>query len=52
MLGLVRPASMFAPALTIISLLGACDDSNQYVAPPPPTVTVAAPEQRKITPYF
>ncbi len=43
---------MFAPALTIISLLGACDDSNQYVAPPPPTVTVAAPEQRKITPYF
>jgi RND family efflux transporter MFP subunit len=52
MLGLVRPASMFAPALTIISLLGACDDSNQYVAPPPPTVTVATPEQRKITPFF
>ena len=52
MLGLVRPASMFAPALTVISLLGACNDSNQYVAPPPPTVTVAAPEQRKITPYF
>jgi RND family efflux transporter MFP subunit len=52
MLGLVRPASILAPALTIISLLGGCDDSNQYVAPPPPTVTVATPEQRKITPYL
>ena len=52
MFGLVRPASMFAAALTIVSLLGACDNGNQYVAPPPPTVTVATPEQRKITPYF
>jgi RND family efflux transporter MFP subunit len=43
---------MFAPALTIISLLSACGESNQYVAPPPPTVTVATPEQRNITPYF
>jgi RND family efflux transporter MFP subunit len=49
---LVRPASMFAPALAIVSLLGSCDDSNQYVAPPPPKVTVATPEQRQITPYF
>jgi RND family efflux transporter MFP subunit len=43
---------MFAPALAIVSLLGSCDDSNQYVAPPPPKVTVATPEQRQITPYF
>src|SRR5262245_10405219 len=52
MLGLVRPVLMFAPALTIISLLGACDDSNPYVVPPAPKATVATPEQRKITPYF
>ena len=52
MLGLARPASMFIPALTLIGLLGSCDNGNQYVAPPPPTVTVAAPEQRQITPYF
>ena len=52
MLGVVRLALIFVPALTIIGLLGACDSGNQYVAPPPPTVIVAAPEQRQITPYF
>jgi multidrug efflux pump subunit AcrA (membrane-fusion protein) len=49
---LVRPASMLAPVLAVISMLGSCDQSNQYVAPPPPKVSVALPEQRQITPYF
>ena len=49
---LVRPASMLAPALAVISMLGSCDESNQYVAPPPPKVSVELPEQRQITPYF
>ena len=49
---LVRPASMLALALAVSGVLGSCDDSNRYVAPPPPKVTVALPEQRQITPYL
>ena len=49
---LVRPASMLALALAVTGVLGGCDDSNRYVAPPPPKVTVALPEQRQITPYL
>src|SRR5262245_2480589 len=33
-------------------LLSACSDSNQYVAPPPPKVTVVKPTQRPITLYL
>jgi RND family efflux transporter MFP subunit len=33
-------------------LLGACGDGNQYVAPPPPKVTVAAPVQQSVTRYL
>src|SRR5262245_12420045 len=49
---LVSPASMVATALSIVGLLGGCDDSNRYVAPPPPKVTVATPEQRQFTEYL
>jgi RND family efflux transporter MFP subunit len=34
------------------SFLSACSDGNQYVAPPPPRVTVAAPTQQKVTRYL
>jgi RND family efflux transporter MFP subunit len=33
-------------------LLSACGESNQYVAPPPPKVTVATPVQRPVTRYL
>jgi len=33
-------------------LLAACGQSNTYVAPPPPKVTVAAPKQQQVTRYF
>jgi RND family efflux transporter MFP subunit len=42
-------------ALTIGAVamtLAACGQGNQYVAPPPPKVTVAAPVQRPITRYL
>jgi len=39
--------------LTVASLvLAACGQGNQYVAPPPPKVTVATPVQRSITRYL
>jgi RND family efflux transporter MFP subunit len=33
-------------------LLSACGDTNQYVAPPPPKVTVVKPVQRSVTRYI
>src|SRR3954471_3485829 len=44
---LVR-ASTFAA----LGALGACGQSNTYVAPPPPKVTVAKPVEQKVTRYF
>ncbi len=38
--------------LVCIFLLAACGDRNVYEAPPPPTVTVSQPEQRKVTDYL
>src|SRR5689334_17890407 len=38
----------FATAL----LLTACGQGNQYVAPPPPKVTVAKPVQQQVTRYL
>jgi len=34
------------------SLLSACGESNQYVAPPPPRVSVALPAQQQVTRYL
>ncbi len=36
----------------VAMFLAACGQRNQYVAPPPPKVTVAAPVQRPITRYL
>jgi RND family efflux transporter MFP subunit len=44
-----------APAvagLAAMVCLSACGQSNQYAAPPPPKVTVAAPVQRPVTRYL
>src|SRR5438270_1609224 len=38
--------------LVALDLLAACGQSNTYVAPPPPKVTVAKPIEQKITRYF
>ena len=35
--------------LTALALLAGCGESNTYVAPPPPKVTVAAPAKRTVT---
>src|SRR5881227_14428 len=35
-----------------LALLAACGQSNTYVAPPPPKVTVAKPLEQKVTRYF
>ena len=39
-------------AATAASLLVACGDGNQYVAPPPPRVTVATPTKQPVTRYL
>ena len=33
-------------------MLAACEESNRYVAPPPPQVAVANPVQQKVTGYL
>src|SRR5947209_9802184 len=38
--------------LTAFGVLAACGQSNTYVAPPPPKVTVAKPVEQKVTRYF
>jgi RND family efflux transporter MFP subunit len=39
-------------SLSALLLLTACDESNTYVAPPPPKVTVAVPQKRAVTHYL
>src|SRR5580700_6146021 len=41
-----------APILAAATMLAACGQNNQYAAPPPPKVTVAAPIEQTIPPYF
>src|SRR6267143_917247 len=38
--------------LAALGVLAACGQSNTYVAPPPPKVTVAKPKQQPVTRYF
>jgi RND family efflux transporter MFP subunit len=45
-------ASLFGPLLTLGVLLAACGDRNTYQPPPPAEVTVAKPEERKVTLYM
>ena len=45
----------FARAMFVVAAAGAmaaCGQSNQYAAPPPPKVTVAAPVEQDVTRYF
>jgi RND family efflux transporter MFP subunit len=48
----VRAARIILPAVFAAAFVTACGESNTYVAPPPPKVTVAPPVQQKITRYF
>jgi RND family efflux transporter MFP subunit len=45
---IVRAALAFAMAIAV----SACSRGNQYAAPPPPKVTVAAPVEQQVTRYF
>jgi RND family efflux transporter MFP subunit len=38
--------------VAVAGLIAACNESNQYVPPPPPKVTVAVPVQRTVTNYL
>ena len=51
--GLTGRLTMATPVmLALAALLSACGDSNTYVAPPPPKVTVAAPAKQPVTHYL
>src|SRR6202046_2315123 len=39
-------------SLAIAAGLGACGEKNEYAAPPPPKVTVAAPLEQDVAPYY
>lgn len=45
-------AARSAFAVVAVLWLAGCGQDNRYVAPPPPTVTVALPVQRQVTRYF
>jgi multidrug efflux pump subunit AcrA (membrane-fusion protein) len=51
-----RPAharsSLQAIAVVLAAMLSACGPDNRFVAPPPPQVTVALPQQQKVTRYL
>jgi RND family efflux transporter MFP subunit len=47
----VKPLNI-AAAIAAVLLLSACGQGNQYVAPPPPKVTVATPVQKPVTRYL
>lgn len=54
---MVRAARAIRPILSgglVLALvaLGACDQKNAYVAPPPPKVTVATPVKKAVTRYL
>ncbi len=42
----------FTVVLAVCAGVAACGKSNQYAAPPPPKVTVAAPIEQNVTRYF
>lgn len=45
-------ASGWALVASVALMLSGCGQDNQYVAPPAPKVTVAAPVQQKVTRYY
>jgi RND family efflux transporter MFP subunit len=49
----VRPDKMLPAAVVLVAILvSACGQGNDYVAPPPPKVTVANPVKQPVTRYF
>lgn len=46
------PALRFLPVLAVAWVAVACQETNTYVAPPPPKVTVAKPLQADVTDYL
>jgi len=48
----VHPGRRIAAAPALALLLAACGQRNDYVAPPPPKVTVATPLKQPVTRYF
>jgi RND family efflux transporter MFP subunit len=44
--------SRVALALAMVAGLAACSQNNEYAAPPPPKVTVAAPLEQDVAPYY
>ena len=52
MASLARTIRLGAGAAALAALLTACGDRNTYQPPPPAEVTVAKPEQRKVTLYM
>lgn len=50
-IGRKRRAAALLALVPVLALVG-CGEQNTYVAPPPPTVTVAKPVQRAVTHYL
>src|SRR5262245_37443895 len=48
----VRPERILSASVLAALVLSACGQRNDYVAPPPPKVTVAAPANQPVTRYF
>jgi RND family efflux transporter MFP subunit len=51
-MGYQQANALTAAATLATLLLSACGQGNQYVAPPPPKVTVAMPTQQRVTRYL
>jgi RND family efflux transporter MFP subunit len=51
MLAIAKGLRVGVAAASLVAL-SACEDANKYQPPPPAEVTVAAPEQRKVTLYM
>ena len=49
---LTRSVPRSAPVLLVLASLFGCDAPNEYVAPPPPKVTVSPPSREAVTEYL
>jgi RND family efflux transporter MFP subunit len=52
MIELLLERRVTAATMALAAVLAGCGESNTYVAPPPPKVTVATPVEQKVTRYF
>ena len=51
MKGTIAGTVSFVGALAMVFLISSCERKNEYVAPPPPLVTVAQPVQKSVTEF-